>query len=117
MCAAVLAVLATAFCFGAPLPEPIFSADFEATLDAQGAAGLVQAANVTGTPQYQPGRIGQALFVGDDACRVTYPAEGALYLTEGTISIRSHPARRAEGSRCDQSSYSSWSLPRRSSLC
>ena len=87
MRALTLMLFALTPCLAAPLPTPIFSADFENTLQASGPDGPIEPVNVAGEPTYQAGRIGQALLVGDDACRVTYPAEGNLDPSQGTISL------------------------------
>ena len=70
-----------------PLSPVTFQADFEDTLQAVGPHGPVAPLSVTGKVEYAPGKVGKALVVGGDAAQLTYPVEGLVRPTQGTVEM------------------------------
>ncbi len=84
--ALVLLTLAGAAFAQQPEPPLIFHAPFDGSLEAT-AAGSGTPALVEGPVEYRPGRIGQALLVGDGAATLHYETAGNLGSSAGTISM------------------------------
>ncbi len=72
-------------------PGLTFRASFDGHIEAEEAQGARAPLQVAGTPQYRPGRFGQALLCGDGGTRVLYPVAQNLELSQGTISLWVQP--------------------------